>query len=240
MGDGAGSAFAVPTGRKPPRTNREPGPGAAHGIVTGSSPRARGAAQTATPGGTHAGTIPGVRGSGRHSLRSRSWGGGPPPIRAGSSLGQGPSRRNARGHPATRGEQPMAHDLNLTNRGHPRTRGEQVARGISPIHTRGASPHARGADGDEGPDGPQVGDTPARAGSRRGLATCRRRARGHPRTRGEQKAMRPSSCHGWGSSPRARGAVVLVISDVLGHRVIPACAGSRLRDQRVYRRECRF
>ena len=109
---------------------------------------------------------------------------------------------------------------------HPRMRGEHNAPVLGRLHQGGSSPHARGTRLPAGPIPPRPRLIPACAGNTR-VERGKQCARGaHPRMRGEHS----SEC--WvvifysGSSPHARGT--LVVGEVPGVAVglIPACAGN--------------
>ena len=67
---------------------------------------------------------------------------------------------------------------------------------------------------------------PARAGSRSSTSRIHCLRKDHPRARGEQIVLLPSSLTMMGSSPRARGADRSTKSQRLDLRIIPARAGS--------------
>ena len=91
---------------------------------------------------------------------------------------------------------------------------------------RGSSPHARGAPGWHGELHPHMGIIPACAGSTE-VKTCSWCGkRDHPRMRGEHQSASPSNWNLVGSSPHARGALVLLGDPQHGDGIIPACAGS--------------
>ena len=111
-------------------------------------------------------------------------------------------------------------------RDHPRVCEEQGAveriRGLFP----GSSPRVRGAAQllRQGPHVPGI--IPARAGSRRSRRRTSTSARDHPRAGGEQEWRHTLSFGTQGSSPRMRGAVLLIVTSPLDSGIIPACAGS--------------
>ncbi len=94
------------------------------------------------------------------------------------------------------------------------------------IRCRGSSPHARGALEADRPCPRVRGLIPACAGST-GRPACRAPGVGaHPRMRGEHTPYRSHSGYAEGSSPHARGALLLRDSVVARRGLIPACAGS--------------
>ncbi len=163
--------------------------------------------------------------------------------------------------PACAGSRRPAGDAAASRRGHPRVRGEQPTGNASSLGLSGSSPRARGAEGRLGGPVRAQGVIPACAGSspsRRPRGWC---GRGHPRVRGEQSCApfrqrpaagsSPRARGAWlagligrsgmpGSSPRARGASPSPAARAPSAGVIPACAGSRRAEQRVYRRWCVF
>ena len=111
-------------------------------------------------------------------------------------------------------------------RNHPRMRGEHTLAQWARVRGGGSSPHARGAL--LAPLAPflRAGIIPACAGS-----TCRstpwsRRARDHPRMRGEHSRLASPGVYSAGSYPHARGALHARGADGQSLWIIPACAGS--------------
>ncbi len=85
--------------------------------------------------------------------------------------------------------------------------------------------------GEQGKEIARHGDSsrfiPACAGSRTRPRWCAMRRSVHPRVRGEQLDITNRIPSNIGSSPRARGAVLVREAHVVAERFIPACAGSR-------------
>ncbi len=92
----------------------------------------------------------------------------------------------------------------------------------------GSSPRARGAAWQSPRRLSSNRFIPACAGSRARQTFCRGSRPVHPRVRGEQYNVETGQSVTIGSSPRARGAVVVHDVHVAGIRFIPACAGSSL------------
>ena len=90
----------------------------------------------------------------------------------------------------------------------------------------GSSPRARGAVPCNYIIPNLQGIIPARAGSSSGSASPACAPRDHPRARGEQGWKMSEAQEQKGSSPRARGAVMLQPADFCKVRIIPARAGS--------------
>ena len=128
--------------------------------------------------------------------------------------------------PACAGSTIEKHGVSPPSGDHPRMRGEHGGASVLVALNSGSSPHARGAH-------PRYfgllrwhGIIPACAGS---TPTCwrrPRRARDHPRMRGEHHASLDRPLTIAGSSPHARGAQVLARVHQLNSGIIPACAGS--------------
>ena len=95
---------------------------------------------------------------------------------------------------------------------------------------KGSSPRARGAviAGRGGLSSRRI--IPARAGSRSSGWASSFTAGDHPRARGEQQLQPIRIPHNKGSSPRARGAAVGIDMTVAQPGIIPARAGSRLKN----------
>ena len=159
--------------------------------------------------------------------RSLKTGSSPTPHARGTRPPQPEARVPAPVHPRMRGEHgAMCYRSSHQTLVHPRMRGEHAS-GRSPSCARiGSSPHARGT---------RVGVAavvglgrfiPACAGNTGGLPPGARSGPVHPRMRGEH------GCIGWtaaerpGSSPHARGTLLVGDPDNDVTRFIPACAGN--------------
>ena len=109
---------------------------------------------------------------------------------------------------------------------HPRSRGEHPLL-EAPLHRGwGSSPLARGTHHRTGAQAQDEGLIPARAGNTWGILGSDRRARAHPRSRGEHDGIEEFAHAGVGSSPLARGTPLSRDAhwDRLG--LIPARAGN--------------
>ena len=109
---------------------------------------------------------------------------------------------------------------------HPRMRGE---RGFAPgifASTIGSSPHARGTRqcGHRRPD--LLRFIPACAGNASRLSRAPSCCTVHPRMRGERTGAARLNVIGGGSSPHARGTLVITRLEMPRLRFIPACAGN--------------
>ncbi len=93
----------------------------------------------------------------------------------------------------------------------------------------GSSPHARGARLALRLGAIPEGIIPACAGSTRSPRCRGRRARDHPRMRGEHNEIHGLLIQVPGSSPHARGARVVLVEFYGSVGIIPACAGSTQR-----------
>ena len=140
-------------------------------------------------------------------------------------------RAGSRIIPACAGSTPLLRHRPPFRRDHPRVRGEHQDSSSGPENEGGSSPRARGA---------RVGSLlhvlvlriiPACAGSTSPKPPCRRAERDHPRVRGEHRGFVSVNDGPAGSSPRARGALVLTSRLLSLGRIIPACAGSTLEAQ---------
>ena len=122
-------------------------------------------------------------------------------------------------------------------RDHPRIRGEHRHRPTPSCHTRGSSPHTRGAHSPAVCRRSNWRIIPAYAGS-----TATRRIAGsewedHPRIRGEHVRGVCSALSHCGSSPHTRGAQMRVKAEDYESGIIPAYAGSTLAEARSDRRQ---
>ena len=90
----------------------------------------------------------------------------------------------------------------------------------------GSPPLARGTGPLRPSSKPSAGITPACAGNSRRLGISPRRARDHPRLRGEQHTRCPIARRGMGSPPLARGTVKILATRYGVAGITPACAGN--------------
>ncbi len=109
---------------------------------------------------------------------------------------------------------------------HPRSRGEHHWRTSEPMNAQGSSPLARGAPGQAGLDALDGRIIPARAGSTRPRPRPWQGSGDHPRSRGEHGLYVNGRTAPAGSSPLARGALLLGGDGGEQGRIIPARAGS--------------
>ena len=111
-------------------------------------------------------------------------------------------------------------------RAHPRSRGEHNASNTVVVDPPGSSPLARGTLKANRGGELYGGLIPARAGNTFSASSLRRRARAHPRSRGEHRCTLRPGLAGRGSSPLARGTLgnVGYARDATG--LIPARAGN--------------
>jgi len=170
---------------------------------------------------------PRVRGEQRSSCSFDSPNEGSPPRARGAGSRQSGRRRRNRDHPRVRGEQhEQGHQLAVLTGSPPRARGAgELA--PAPLRARGITPACAGSRPRSRPASALAWwITPACAGSRSWPGRARRRARDHPRVRGEQVDGDTGGVGEAGSPPRARGAVVLPRRISTRSRITPACAGS--------------
>ena len=194
--------------------------------MAGSSPRARGAPITPVIDRVRVGIIPACAGStfstaalpghsrdhprvrGEHcctnALRLRAWGSSP---RARGALNGIKGMVSKAGIiPACAGSTTRIWRTWTCAWDHPRVRGEHLLRTGQRGGLSGIIPACAGSTGQRGRHGVAHGD--------------------HPRVRGEHRPMQPSELAGWGSSPRARGALLGLLTGTERGGIIPACAGS--------------
>ena len=112
---------------------------------------------------------------------------------------------------------------------HPRTRREQSSTTTGPYSSSGSSPHSQGTGGREGPPPHSVRIIPALAGnSQHGTGEIRGQP-DHPRTRREQRIVRPFNSPHLGSSPHSQGTGQYAQRLRPRGGIIPALAGNRPR-----------
>ena len=132
--------------------------------------------------------------------------------------------------PARAGSSPNQRPARAVKRDHPRARGEQQLHVYIQGRMQGSSPRARGAVLDALMHFLAGGIIPARAGSSSRLRRHIHIFWDHPRARGEQASERQTDLRHRGSSPRARGADSSYTNQVGTSGIIPARAGSRLKN----------
>ena len=175
------------------------------------------------------------------------------PAYAGSTPPHGPRRRELWDHPRIRGEHgstPSTPDESMGSS--PHTRGALADCGNDAMQERiipayagstpmsapasrsrdGSSPHTRGAPVAELPNLAQNRIIPAYAGSTRTFCAGGRRARDHPRIRGEHLSQPAADLTSIGSSPHTRGALHPTRRENFHSGIIPAYAGSTPRPDR--------
>ncbi len=158
---------------------------------------------------------------GVHDLES-----GPPPRTRGTHV------RLDRGHlgvgttPAYAGNAYAGGARGLSRRDHPRVRGERAVTGRAGVLIWGPPPRTRGTRYVEDDHGGDLGTTPAYAGNAPASVPATRRARDHPRVRGERKT-RPSRLRGlMGPPPRTRGTRAAALPPDRPQGTTPAYAGN--------------
>ena len=105
-------------------------------------------------------------------------------------------------------------------------RGEHLFTGYINRVKGGSSPHARGARNGKKIPSSTAGIIPACAGSTAARIASTKSTRDHPRMRGEHLVAAGEERTREGSSPHARGALLLDRMTFDNARIIPACAGS--------------
>ncbi|SNV21613.1 Domain of uncharacterised function (DUF2825) [Dermatophilus congolensis] len=116
---------------------------------------------------------------------------------------------------------------------HPRRRGEHSSKRTPARSGPGSPPQARGARLGGYFSGYVGGLIPAGAGSTSAPPVLQTRKPAHPRRRGEHFQVPRVMWSRSGSSPQARGAPFNLRGELIQARLIPAGAGSTLRDQHI-------
>ena len=112
---------------------------------------------------------------------------------------------------------------------HPRSRGENQKWGVSRVARLGASPLTRGKRGLRRPGPARAGRIPAHAGKTHPPPGCPRRARAHPRSRGENGGPGRITGPRPGASPLTRGKPEREQAETSSARRIPAHAGKTMQ-----------
>ena len=128
--------------------------------------------------------------------------------------------------PACAGSTLFCHRFFGRFRDHPRMCGEHLPESAICGHSRGSSPHVRGAHQRLRFILGEIGIIPACAGSTFVIVYPPRFSRDHPRMCGEHLWMQASTGATSGSSPHVRGALWPRVSGRASIGIIPACAGS--------------
>ena len=154
-------------------------------------------------------------------------------IRSGSSphtrethVASNSTRAGRRFSPAYAGNARRPADAIADHPVHPRMRGERPLARPCAINARGSSPHARGTQRLRESRADLFRFIPACAGNAAGCRLRRSSTAVHPRMRGERTSARHSWLPPCGSSPHARGTLLVTASAVVARRFIPACAGN--------------
>ena len=148
---------------------------------------------------------PRSRGENRRERQTRSNCAGSSPLTRGKhvEVGHGPE-----GHgliPAHAGKTSLLRTYLMCNRAHPRSRGENFLSPAWPTSGPGSSPLTRGKRSPPPDTHSAAGLIPAHAGKTTSTATNAGRAWAHPRSRGENQHLSPTTSSKPGSSPLTRG-----------------------------------
>ena len=213
---------------------------------TGSSPHTRGTLAGAIAEGGHGRFIPAYAGNARRPLPHWKRTSVHPRIRGERVSCSCTSSRWPGSSPHTRGTHPVLfHDCQqvrfipayagnavqqLAGRHvpavHPRIRGERPGDQIVEASTFGSSPHTRGTQERQAPEGHSWRFIPAYAGNARRPLPHWKRTSVHPRIRGERVSCSCTSSRWPGSSPHTRGTLRRRSLAGKGARFIPAYAGN--------------
>ena len=150
---------------------------------------------------------------------------GSSPLTRGKHRARGPRRRRTGLIPAHAGKTSRSTPAPGTGRAHPRSRGENAGGQTDSGSSLGSSPLTRGKRARLAHARPLGRLIPAHAGKTRESLPQPRRARAHPRSRGENERSRPLTRAGPGSSPLTRGKLELRESLCSAAGLIPAHAG---------------
>ena len=127
--------------------------------------------------------------------------------------------------PLARGLPPPCTNPRSPRRDHPRSRGVYDDRHVSHRLLTGSSPLARGLPGQVGPECPDSGIIPARAGFTYSASASGSPRTDHPRSRGVYICVLEERAGDAGSSPLARGLLVISMAGSFLSGIIPARAG---------------
>ena len=160
---------------------------------------------------------------GHYVVRQR---GGSSPLARGTRMHRLQTARACRFIPARAGNTSMACAWSIVPAVHPRSRGEHRSRARAAGCRNGSSPLARGTLEPRAHQGSRDRFIPARAGNTDSAASPSALKAVHPRSRGEHfiKSQEIQKIHG--SSPLARGTLVLRRAGSSRNRFIPARAGN--------------
>ena len=156
---------------------------------------------------------------------------GSSPLTRGARTRRRFNRHRRRLIPAHAGSTRQAHEKPLLFWAHPRSRGEHPTSRKFPKTSSGSSPLTRGARGAQVEGHTGAGLIPAHAGSTFEPFEIRWVITAHPRSRGEHLVRNSRYNATRGSSPLTRGALRSWVLPHLAHGLIPAHAGSTVRDR---------
>ena len=138
-------------------------------------------------------------------------------------------RRKAGRIPAHAGKTLSTPRSGIHRRAHPRSRGENAQMNCAQSIWYGASPLTRGKRGLRRPGPARAGRIPAHAGKTHPPPGCPRRARAHPRSRGENGGPGRITGPRPGASPLTRGKPEREQAETSSARRIPAHAGKTMQ-----------
>jgi hypothetical protein len=132
--------------------------------------------------------------------------------------------------PACAGSTKVQSKLSHLQKDHPRMCGEHVHTVSTSKNKKGSSPHVRGALNASDKRAWMVRIIPACAGSTLLLLLLSFHLQDHPRMCGEHRTRRTGKAGRQGSSPHVRGALRRQCGERVILRIIPACAGSTIKE----------
>ena len=132
--------------------------------------------------------------------------------------------------PACAGKRIILHRDDAPSRDHPRVCGEKDNKKPAAPCSGGSPPRVRGKGDKLDKTFDEARITPACAGKSRKPSLRQRKRWDHPRVCGEKDPINDDADDLPGSPPRVRGKAVLILDDVPGVGITPACAGKRCAD----------
>ena len=162
------------------------------------------------------------------TVEDASHGGASPLTRGKPEMGCLPRRKAGR-IPAHAGKTLSTPRSGIHRRAHPRSRGENAQMNCAQSIWYGASPLTRGKRGLRRPGPARAGRIPAHAGKTHPPPGCPRRARAHPRSRGENGGPGRITGPRPGASPLTRGKPEREQAETSSARRIPAHAGKTMQ-----------
>ena len=196
--------------------------------TSGTPPRARGRRGRAIAVRPPRRNTPACAGTTAGAVRLPPGGGEHPRVRGDDACSTRHGTTVLGNTPACAGTTNVARLVRERLKEHPRVRGDDSCEGLLEGGADGTPPRARGRPAHPVASPPDLGNTPACAGTTRWARTWRARTTEHPRVRGDDPRRHTRVSRGQGTPPRARGRRRRADPVRRSSGNTPACAGTTL------------